>query len=148
MTATLNRSNNPFFQSLGLGVTDLEIKSPNITSGVLDFIKNNVLNITDITRTSRLTEILDSYANNVSDQIYIIQNSRNKDAQGVLVDIELFQQLLISNQVIEEAIDDIVYQMALERQHDVADIEIEDVLDDMDLDFDEIMQMAKEVELD
>lgn len=121
---------------------------PKITADTLDFVKNQVLNVTDITRTTKLTEILDSYANKVSEQIFVIQNSRNKEAQGILADIDYFQQLLQYKHAVDSAIDDIVYQVALERKDDVADIPLGQVIDELDLDVDEILRMANDVELE
>lgn len=86
-----------------------------ITSSTLDFIKNNVLSITDSTRTNKLSEILDSYANGKSEDIFIVKNSRNRDAQGAIVDIELLFELLELREAVFEAADRVVEKIAQER---------------------------------
>lgn len=113
---------------------------------ILDFIKKNVLNISEITRTTKLTQILDSYANKISDEFFVIQNTRNKEAAGVLSDLEYFQKLLMYEQAVESAIDEVIYEMALERKDDVADIHLGDVIDELNLDANEILKMAEEMD--
>ncbi|MHB1628103.1 MAG: hypothetical protein ACYCVB_06975 [Bacilli bacterium] len=48
----------------------------------LKFLKERVLNIQDITRSTKLTQILDSYAERVGDEVFVIQNDRKKDARN------------------------------------------------------------------
>lgn len=117
------------------------------TSRMLDFVKKNVLNITDITRTTKLTEILDSYANRKSEEVYIVQNNRNKDAQAVIIDMDFFQELVFYRDAIDNTIDSYMYQVMLERKDDVADIDAATVIDKHELDLDRIMARAmKELE--
>ncbi|MEJ8305751.1 hypothetical protein [Saccharibacillus sacchari] len=55
------------------------------TSEVLSFLQDQVLTVTDVTRTKKLTEILDIYAQKEpSEKIFVVQNTRNKDAQAVI----------------------------------------------------------------
>lgn len=48
----------------------------------------------------------------------------------------------------EEVVDNDMYQIALEREDEVADIPLESVIDDEDLDVDEILDLADTLELD
>jgi hypothetical protein len=50
----------------------------------INFWKKNVMNISEATRQNKLAEILDSFANKESTSVYIIQNSKKKDAAGVI----------------------------------------------------------------
>ena len=69
------------------------VKKP-ITSTTLNFVRENVLSITDLTRTNKLSEILNRYAGEETEEVFIIQNNKNRDAIGVLVDLEHYQRLL------------------------------------------------------
>lgn len=54
------------------------------TSGI-HFWMDNVMNISEATRQNKLAEILDGYANKQNmETIYIIQNSKKKEAAGVI----------------------------------------------------------------
>lgn len=119
-----------------------------VTSKTLGFIKKNVLNISEVTRTNKLAEILNSFADTKSEEIYVVQNSRKKDAQGVFVDIEYFQELLVYKEVIEEAKDMIVLQMATERQRDVAEIPLATVIEKNGLDIQEILSLVDKAEIE
>ena len=48
----------------------------------------------------------------------------------------------------EEMVDDDMYKTALERKDEVADIPLESVIDDEDLDADEILDLVDTLELD
>lgn len=49
------------FAQEGIVISYMDKPFP-ITLDILNFIQKNVLNVSEITRTTRLTEILDSYA--------------------------------------------------------------------------------------
>ncbi len=119
-----------------------------LTSRLFDFLKNNVLNISELTRTKKLTEILDQFAEGKSQEVYVIQNSKNRNAQGVLIDLEFFQELLMFRQWFEEAHDAVVYQMALERKDEEATISMAAVMKKNDLNVDEVMALVDEVEIE
>lgn len=97
----------------GQGVGIMENRP--ITASMLEFIKNNVLSITDLTRSNKLSEILESYANRKSNEIFIVKNNRNRDAQGALIDIELLTELLTIRESVFEAADKLIEEVALER---------------------------------
>ncbi len=64
-------------------------------SDVLKFVKDHVLNISDLTRTSKLAEILELYADKTSDELFVVQNTRNKNGRAVIADLEFFEELLM-----------------------------------------------------
>jgi hypothetical protein len=53
------------------------------TNGI-HFWMENVMNISEATRQNKLAEILESYATKKNAGIYIIQNSKRKEATGVI----------------------------------------------------------------
>lgn len=123
------------------GVGRMDTRS--VTASMLEFIKNNVLSITELTRSNKLSEILESYANKKSNEIYIVKNNRIRDAQGALIDIELLAELLALRESVFEAADHVIEEIALDRidsfrpetslsqalhQMDVEDIEVEEIL--------------------
>ena len=122
-----------------------------LSSALLAFIRNNVLSITELTRTNKLAEILDSFANTKSEQIFIVQNSRNRNAQGALVDVELLQELLMIREAVEHAADRKTERMTAERLDTFEpNIPLAEALHkhSMDIDVDEIMKLSEEVELE
>jgi len=119
----------------------------NISSTILSFLKERVLSITEITRTKKLTEILDSYADKeVSDEVYIIQNTRNKNAQAVISDLDYFQQLLMIKEAVDAATDEIMYNIAIQRKDDIADISFASVVQGHNLNLDRIVVLSEEIE--
>lgn len=134
----------------GRGVEVME-HGQSITVSMLNFIKNNVLSITDLTRTNKLSEILESYANKKSEEIFIVNNNRNRDARGAIIDIELLTELLAMRESVFEAADKIIEKVALERletfnpetslSHALHQIDIEE------MDVEEILRLSKELEI-
>lgn len=119
-----------------------------VTRSTLNFLKDNVLGVTDLTRTNKLSEILNSFAGTESQEVFIIQNYKNKDATGVLIDLEHMDRLLAIEEMYERMVDDYMYHVALERKDEVADIPFESVITGEDLDVDEILNLVDELELD
>jgi hypothetical protein len=117
-----------------------------IKSDMIKFLKDQVLTVTDLTRTSKLTDILDSYADKVSPEVFVVQNTKKKNSKAVISDLEYFQELLIYKELVDEAIDDVMYQMALERKGDVANISLAKIIDDHDLDIDEVLALSEVIE--
>lgn len=119
---------------------------------ILQFLRDNVLNISEITRQNKLTKILDSFAGGKSEEIFVVQNSKKKDARGILVDEEFFLDLLRHKQAYEMAIesarDEIVYRTTLERKDKQATISLAEVIADNDLDLDDILETLDEMEID
>lgn len=123
-----------------------------ISSTMLDFIKNNVLSITDLTRTNKLSEILESYANKKSEEIYIVKNNRNRDAQGAIVDVELLTELLAMREAVFAAADTMIERIATDRVENFQpQTSLSNALHQMDLeeiDVDEILKLSRNLELD
>lgn len=107
-----------------------------VSLDTLDFLKRNVFNITDITRKNKLTEILDKFATEITEEVFVIQNAKNKDAKGVLVDLEFFQELLSYKEMLDQAYDKIIMEEAALRKDQKATLSLTDVFDDEDIDFD------------
>ena len=110
----------------------------------LKFLKERVLNIQDITRSKKLTQILDSYAERVSDEVFVIQNDRKKDARAVIADLEYFEELLMYREAVEQAIDDGMDEVVRERKNTIADIPLGQVVAGLDLDVDRIVAMSED----
>ncbi len=120
-----------------------------IDSSILEFLQKNVLNITDLTRTNKLSEILSKFSGKETDEVFIVQNNKNKTAMGVLVDLEHYMRLLKLEEQVEREIDDDVYELALERKDDEADIPLNEVIsDDNDIDYDYIFSNFDDIELE
>ena len=114
-----------------------------IRSDVLRFVKENILSVSDLTRTKRLGDILKSYSGEVTDTIYVIQNSHQKDGQAVIADLEYFRELLVYKEMVDQAIDHIMYAVALERKDDVTDIPLATVIEQFGLDVDRILALSE-----
>ncbi|MFS0644229.1 hypothetical protein [Siminovitchia sp. 179-K 8D1 HS] len=111
-----------------------------VSLSTLDFLKSNVYNITDITRKNKLTEILDKFSKETTDEVFIIQNSKNKDAKGVFLDLEFFQELLMYKEVLDQALDNAVIKEASLRKDEKATLSLTDVFEDDDIDFDQLLK--------
>ena len=121
-------------------------RTGNINSDTIRFIQENVLNVADLARTTKLTEILDRYADRKSTEAYVIQNGRTRNAKGVLIDLEYFEELLLYKEAIEEAMDQIVYKVALDRKDASADISLEQAIQELDFDSQDLDDVIKLVE--
>jgi hypothetical protein len=121
-----------------------------VTSKSLEFVKENTLSVTELTRTPKLTEILNKYAGNTSEEIYIIRSNRNKDAVGVLVDYDRFLRLLKAEEIIEEVIDNHMFQVALERHKSkrIEQIPLSEVVQEDDFDIESLHANLDKFELD
>jgi hypothetical protein len=130
-----------------VSVNLMDIKK-NGTLSHLEFLKEHVFGITDITRKNKLSEILNQFSGKETSEIYVIQNAKNKDAAGVLADVEYFKNLLETQRIFEGLVDAYMEQVTMERQNDVADIEFTKALEGEEFSFDEILALAAEVEID
>ena len=117
-----------------------------IRSDVLKFVKDNVLNISDLTRTSKLAEILELYADKTSDELFVVQNTRNKNGRAVIANLEFFDELLSYKEAVEDAIDQTMYQIALQRKDEPADISLAQVIAELGLDVHRIAHLSEVVE--
>jgi len=114
-------------------------RKPSVSSNTLDFLKSNVYNVTDITRKKKLTEILDKFSSEVTDEVFIIQNAKNKNAKGAFLDLEFFEELLTYKESMEEALDHVIVEEAISRKNKEATLSLSDVFDEDDIDFDLLM---------
>jgi hypothetical protein len=115
-------------------------------SDVLKFVRDNVLNISDLTRTSKLAEILELYAEKTSDELFVVQNTRNKNGRAVIADLEYFEELLRYKEAVDDALDQVMYQIAVERKDESADIPLAQVIAELGLDVNRIAQLSDSVE--
>ena len=115
-------------------------------SDVLKFVKDNVLNISDLTRTSKLAEILELYADKTSDELFVVQNTRNKNGRAVIANLEFFEELLSYKEAVDEAIDQTMDRIALERKDEPADISLAQVIAELGLDVHRIAHLSEVVE--
>lgn len=90
---------------------------------------------------------MDSYADTISDEIFVVQNGTNKNAKAVLSDLEYFQKLLKYQEIVEQAIDLHTLEVTLQRKNDVGDLSISDVLEDEDITWEEVITCMDEIEL-
>jgi len=118
-----------------------------VTTDTLEFVQAHVLNVTDLVRTKKLSQILDSYADTKNTEIYIVQNDKRRNAKAVIVDLEYFEELLRYKETVEQVMDEEMVRVAVERKDDVADIPLEQVIGD-DFIFDEINAEMDKIELD
>lgn len=115
-------------------------------SDVLKFVKDNVLNISDLTRTSKLAEILELYADKTSDELFVVQNTRNKNGRAVISDLEFFEELLSYKEAVDESVEQLMFEVVSERKNDSADIPLAQVISELDLDVARILRMSEVVE--
>ncbi|AUW94693.1 hypothetical protein BXT84_12665 [Sulfobacillus thermotolerans] len=115
-------------------------------SDVLKFVKDHVLNISDLTRTSKLAEILEMYANEPSDEVFIVQNTRNKHGRAVIANLEFFEELLMYKEAIDTVIDQMMDQIALERKEEPVPIPLAQVISELALDVNRIAALSETVE--
>ncbi|GGB46719.1 hypothetical protein GCM10011409_25290 [Lentibacillus populi] len=115
-----------------------------ISSTTLNFLKDNVLNVTDLTRTNKLSDILNQYVGRESEEVYVIQNSKKRNSQAVIVDFEYFERLLKYKEVVDHAVDDYMYHIAKERKEEKAQLTLDEVFDDGDFDYEKLIKQLKE----
>lgn len=114
----------------------------------LEFLKENVYGITDITRTNKLSEILNRFAGKETSEIFVVQNAKNKNAAAVISDLEYFEHLLDVKEFFEEIVDSYMNQVTIERENDTADIPLVNALEGEEIDFENILALANEIEID
>ncbi len=114
----------------------------------LRFLRERVLTVTDIMRTKKLTEILDEYSKGESEDVFVVENTRNKKAKAILLDFEYFERLLTYEEAIENTMDEMMYKKTLERKDQPATIDVVDVIDQLQLDVEDIIRMSETVEED
>jgi len=118
-----------------VSVPILDKKKKQITSDTLNFLKSNVYNVTEVTRQKKLTEMLDHFSHGQSEEVFIIQNAKNKEARAAFVDLDYFNQLLTYKEAIEEAMDDLIEEEATLRRNEHATLSLSEAFDEDDIDF-------------
>ena len=118
----------------------------------LNFLRKNVLNVSDVARTKKLTEILNSFSGTKSEEIFVVQNSKSQDAQGALIDIdyllELLQYKVLFEETLEETANEMLIQTVQERQSAVATKTLGEVADQFNISWEEITEAKGRVEID
>ncbi|MEN6327095.1 MAG: hypothetical protein ABFD18_12945 [Syntrophomonas sp.] len=123
-------------------------KNKQVSSKTLNFLKENILSVTELTRSNKLSEILNKYAGEKTEEVYVIQSSKNRNAAGVLVDLEHYEDLIRLQELFEQTLDDYMYQTALKRQNDIPDIPLSEVVEKGDFDLNSLVKDLADFELD
>lgn len=137
----------PFGQGMVAALDD----SKQITSSMIGFVKKNVVSVTELTRTKKLSQILDGFSNRKSEEIFLVQSTRNKDGLGAIIDVDLLEELLLLREVIAEAADRIVEATAAERVNKFnPNISLAQAMQEVgvtEIDVDEVLRLADEMEI-
>ena len=120
--------------------------SKDADADTIQFVKESVLTVSELTRTKKLTEILNSYAESHSRDVYIVQNSKNKQARAAIADLDYLQELLRYKEAVDAATEEIMFEIALDRKNDPAEISLEQVIEELDLDQERIIALTKSIE--
>ena len=121
-------------------------KRSTVSTDTLDFLRKNVYNVTDITRQKKLSEILDLYSGKVTDEVFVVQNGKKRNAQAVIVDLEYFKELLSIKEEVEQAFDQVLFEEASKRVNHEANLGLSDVFDEEDIDVDSLLEQLEEEE--
>lgn len=120
--------------------------SKEIPASVLDFVRHNILQVTDLTRKGQLTKILDAYACKEGAEVYVVQNAKKPGAQAALVDLDLLKELLTLRELVEEAIDDLLVEDVKARLNDPATVSLAEAVERLGIDLDEVARLAESKE--
>ncbi|OUM91104.1 MAG: hypothetical protein BAA00_16600 [Parageobacillus thermoglucosidasius] len=118
-----------------------------INSSMFEFLRKNVMNVTDLVRGNKLSEILDYFSRGQSEEVFVVQNGKKKNAMAVIVDLEYFEQLLRIKEIIDESLDQVVLEEAYERANKPADLSLADVFEEDEINVDEIIRALREDEI-
>lgn len=105
------------------------------------------MNVTDLVRGNKLSEILDYFSRGQSEEVFVVQNGKKKNAMAVIVDLEYFEQLLRIKEIIDESLDQVVLEEAYERANKPADLSLADVFEEDEINVDEIIRALREDEI-
>lgn len=119
-----------------------------VNSDTLKFIKERIVSVTELTRSNKLTEILDSFSDQSSDEVFLVQNVRNRSAQAVLVNFDYFQELLGLKETYEQLMDQVMLEIVEERGEEDEGIPLDKVLKDSNLDMANIYEIAERFQLE
>lgn len=117
---------------------------PIVNTNTLDFLRKNVVSITEITRSNKLSEILESFSNDVTEEVFVIQNTKKKKAQAVMVDLEYFEQLLHLKETLEASLDQAVMEEAYARRNQPANFTLSEIFDEEDINVDNLLKLLEE----
>lgn len=124
------------------------------TAGI-NFWMQNVMNISDATRKNKLAEILDSYADSKkSTVVYIIQNSKKKEAAGVISSVNYHLDLEQSVRKLEDEVlrlTDEVLRLEAQLRIEQPVYSLSEALERLELsqdDLNDIFENSDEVEID
>ncbi|MBP3038002.1 hypothetical protein J9303_00575 [Bacillaceae bacterium Marseille-Q3522] len=114
-------------------------EKPSISVDTINFLMKNVYNVSDLTRKNKLTEILQRFVK-PTEEVFIVQNAKNKDAQAALINLKYFEELLRIKEMMDQAIDQVAEKEAADRlkKGKKEKFTLSDVLDDDDIDFDQL----------
>ena len=124
----------------------LRKERPTVNTDTLGFLRKNVYSVTEITRQKKLSEILDLYSDKVTDEVFVIQNGKKKNAQAVIVDLEYFEELLSIKEEMDQAFDQVLLEEASERVNHEANLGLSDVFDEEDINVDSLLDQLEEEE--
>ena len=123
----------------------------NITTSMINFAKNNVLSITELTRKNKLSEILESFNDQKSEEIFLVKSGRQRDSMGAIINVEFLTELLQLREMYYEAMDKAVEATAIQRLETFEpNISLAHALDDIgvaDINLQEIQDIADELEI-
>lgn len=128
-------------------------ESKSNTTGI-HFWMENVMNISEATRQNRLAEILDSYASKKNAGIYIIQNSKKKEAAGVISSVSYHLSREKAIEKLEEEVlrlNDEVLRLKAQLRNDQPVYSFAQAIERLGLDQDDltdIFDKSDEVEID
>ncbi|MEK3717052.1 hypothetical protein NSS64_03405 [Paenibacillus sp. FSL H8-0122] len=123
----------------------------NITTSMINFAKNNVLSITELTRKNKLSEILETFNDQKSEEIFLVKSGRQRDSMGAIINVEFLTELLQLRDKYYEAMDKAVEATALQRLETFEpNVSLAHALDEIgvtDINLQEIQDMADELEI-
>ncbi|NHN33052.1 hypothetical protein [Paenibacillus agricola] len=120
-----------------------------VPADLLELIAENMIDVFDFNQTNKLSEILDSYANKTSSDVYTIQNPQKRQARGVILDLDYFFELIFIKRLAEQAENFQVDTAALDSFKQKATSKLDEAAEQLsqnDDDFADIMKIA-EIEL-
>lgn len=119
----------------------------------IEFYMQNVMNISEATRQNKLAEILEGYAKN-SNSVYIIQNSKKKEAAGVISSIRYHLAREKAIKTLEREVMDLtdeILRLKAKLRVDEPVYSLAEALEQLDLneeDLKDIFENSDEVEID
>ncbi|WP_240414951.1 hypothetical protein [Paenibacillus periandrae] len=123
-------------------------KPTGVPLDLLNPILKNLINVSEVSRTEKLSEILDSYANKQNNDIYTIQNTGNKQARGIVVDLDYFLELIYIRRLVEESDAVSVDPAALDSFKKTAIAKVDEAADNLEPTHDDLADILKIAEIE